>query len=109
MPLYIVVRHPRQPDQCWSNQWDPDNRGLRAFTTPNSVASEARAVGRVYVHRCGFGSDAPAIVCEAEVTAVHAMDRRDSLVQLRVLRTLDAVPPLSPGQGQNLYRAPAPE
>lgn len=58
MRLHIVVRHARQPDQRWANQWVPDNRGLTDFTTPNSVVSEVHAADCAHVHSCGFGSDA---------------------------------------------------
>ena len=103
--FYIVVRHRADPSQRYANDWR-DARTLVAFTTPKKVAKHAVESGTIFVHRCGFGEHAPAVVCEARVLSAMPIDSRESLVQLEPLRIFEASPPATPQRGQNFYWAP---
>jgi hypothetical protein len=52
--LYIVVRHPENPDRSYSNVWTLDNRLLLSITAPRDVAmsltAEREMNARVFVH-----------------------------------------------------------
>jgi hypothetical protein len=59
MALYVVLRHPDNPEQAWSNAWQPDKPLVDAIMTNNDVAPLCNAAQRageyVYVHRCAWG------------------------------------------------------
>ncbi len=115
MAFYVVLHHPddRSPTQ-WSNEWAPGTKDrIRTITTTAKIAEDAQASGTVFVHRCGFGNDAPAVVCEARVAGVLPIEpkkrKSDCIVTFETLRTPRAVPPASPDRGTNSYVADAPK
>jgi hypothetical protein len=62
MPLYVVLRHPANLEQTWSNAWQqPDKRLVDAIMTNREVAplcaASQRAEEYVYVHRCLGGRE----------------------------------------------------
>ena len=106
--LYIVVRHRKDADQPWANQWDDDDI-LAAITTTRDLAAKlAQANGEwVFVHRCTWGSEQHRICCAVRVTDVNAIDRGSALVRFNSGAVVDRMPPVSPARGQNWYVAPA--
>lgn len=112
MALYIVVRHPENPDPTYSNVWTSDNRPLLSITTPNEVAmsltAEKMMSTRVFVHRCAWGGVPARICCSVLVGQIEPLDRRDHLVMFVDPQPLDCDPPFPAHQGQNFYNAPAP-
>lgn len=108
MAFYIVVRHPAAP-QTYANDWDPARPwALRTFMTPKHVADKAVGMGTIFVHRCGHGSEPPAIVCEARVLSTERFGR-EAMVSLQPIRPVSAPPPVTPGPGTNCYTAAAPD
>jgi hypothetical protein len=110
--LYIVVRHPENPDRSYSNVWTLDNRLLLSITAPKDVAmsltAEREMNARVFVHRCAWG-DAPARVwCSVLVGKLDPLDRLEYLVTFVDPRPMDREPPFPAHHGQNSYTAPAP-
>ena len=115
MAFYVVLHHPddRSPTQ-WSNEWERGSKDrIKTITTTAKIAEDAQAARAVFVHRCGFGNDSPAVVCEARVLSVMPIDPKkrnsDCIVGFETLRTLRAVPPASPDRGTNSYVADAPK
>ena len=110
MPLFVVLHHPddRRPSR-WSNAWEPGTRDrVVSITTTPVIARATMEEGHVFVHRCGYDCAPPAIVCEAKVLDGTPLDRSTWLVRFKTIRTLRAVPPVSPAPGQNSYVAEAP-
>ena len=108
MALFIVLHHRRDPAQPWANAWHDDDR-IEAIQTTPDIAKAALAAGRVFVHRCAWGSAPAAVVCEARVLRISSLDRRSSLVRFEALRVLSAAPPATVIRGQNSYLADAPD
>lgn len=113
MAYFVVLHHPndRSPTR-WSNEWERGSQNrIRTITTTAKIAEDAQAAGRVFVHRCGHGHDPAAIVCEARVVAVTPLESKrgaDCLVTFETVRTMSAVPPVSPERGMNSYAASEP-
>lgn len=111
MAFYVVLHHPddRSPTH-WRNQWEGGSKDrIKTITTTAKIAEDAQASGTVFVHRCGFGNDAPSIVCEARVTGVMPIDpkkrKSDCIVSFETLRTMRAVPaPVPRPRHQQLHR-----
>src|SRR6266849_884722 len=112
MALYIVVRHPENPDRSYSNVWTPDNRLLLSITTPKDVAmfltAEREINARVFVHRCAWGGVPARIWCSVLVGKIESLDRRDHFVTFVDPQPMDCEPPFTARQGQNSYTASAP-
>lgn len=110
MAFFVVLHHPhdRSPTR-WSNEWERGSvNRIRAITTTARIAEDAQAAGRVFVHRCAHGAEPAAVVCEARVVTVTPLESKrgaDCLVTFETVRTLNAVPPLSPERGMNSYVA----
>jgi hypothetical protein len=79
MSLYIIVRHQRDPDQPWKNDWLDSAKSDPAlldyiFTTPQLAAlcdAERRNQNEVFVHRCQFQNSPRIVCCSARVAAVN--------------------------------------
>lgn len=107
--LYVVVHHPDDPSRPYANEWDRVRAGaLLTFTTPAKVVRHCVEGEVLYVHRCAFGGRPASIVCEARITSVQPIDRREALVRLEPLRCFDLPPRRSPSRGENCYFAPTP-
>ena len=109
MALYIVVRHPENPDPTYANSWTPDNRLLLSITAPKdvamSLARQREMNARVFIHRCAWAAS-PARICESVlVWKIEALDRRDHLVTFADPEPMDCEPPFPAHQGQNSYTA----
>lgn len=115
LACFIVLHHPKDPSPTrWGNHWEPGSTDrIHTITTSAEIATEARGAGRVYVHRCGYGTDAPAIVCEARVVSAVPLDfnkrKSDWMVTFETVRTMRAVPSMTPARGTNNYTADAPK
>jgi hypothetical protein len=115
MAFYVVLHHPddRSPTR-WSNEWERGSQDrIRTITTTAEIARDAQSARQVFVHRCGFGNDAPAIVSETRVAGALAIDPgkrgSDYLVTFETVRTMRAIPRVNPDRGTNSYVADAPE
>ena len=112
MAFYIVVRHPDNPCQPYSNSWAKDNDCLDAITTPGDVArllkKERNAGNRIYVHRCAWGGAPATICCSLAVGEISEIDKSTCLVRFSNARPLSCEPHVSPHQGQNYYVASPP-
>jgi hypothetical protein len=113
MAFYVVLHHPddRSPSR-WSNDWARGSRRrIKTITTNAKIAEDAEAAGSVYVHRCGFGDDAPMIVCEAKVISVVQIDGRkrtsDCLVTLRPCGSCAQCRPSHPSQEPTAMSPPS--
>jgi hypothetical protein len=99
MALYVVLRHPRNPEQVWSNGWRPDDRLVDAIMTNGDVAplcEQARATGEyVYVHRCAWGGADPAITSRAKVESGAKIDL-DFYVRFSEPESVSATPRVRP-------------
>ena len=106
MALYLVVHHRRDADQPWQNAWLDDHR-LQAIQTTTQIgrlcAAAQEAGERVFVHRCGWGGEAPLICCTVLVARVSQLPGRSSLVEVVEPTALGCPPSLQPGRGQNWY------
>ncbi len=84
MNLYVVVHHQQDPVQNWANNWLDDNR-LESITTPAEIGEycyDAMKNGeRVFVHRCGWGSERPVVCCSAKVTLSAGLDKATYIVK----------------------------
>jgi hypothetical protein len=113
MAFFVVLHHPqdRSPTR-WSNEWERGSLNrIRTITTTAKIAEDAQAAGRVFVHRCAYGTEPAAVVCEARVVGVAALDSKrgaDCLVSFETVRTMNAIPPVSPERGVNSYVAGEP-
>ncbi len=111
MALYIVVHHPDNPNNAYSNAWTSNNRLLEAITTPQDVAllleAEKARGRRVYVHRCA-GPEPARICCSLEVDKIVPLG---DLYYVSFINpeSLDLAPPRPAHQGQNYYVADTPE
>ena len=112
MALYIVVRHPENPDPTYSNSWTSDNRLLLSITAPKdvavSLAGEREMNARVFVHRCAWGGVPARIWASVFVGTIAQRDKRDHLVTFVEPQPMDREPPFPASQGQNSYTAPPP-
>ncbi len=106
MALYVVLRHPNNPEQVWSNGWLPDDRLVDAIMTNSIIAplcEKARRNGEyVYVHRCAWGGAQAEITCRAKVSAVTKVGR-DYLISFHEPESEAATPPVQPRQGDDYY------
>jgi hypothetical protein len=113
--LYLVLHHPRDPRPSrWANAWEPGSATrVRAITTTAKIAHDAEDEGVAYIHRCAFEREAATIVAEVRFESAVAIDPdrkgSDYLVQFTTVRTMNAVPPQSPGPGTNSYVDDAPK
>ena len=102
MALYIVVHHPRDPDQPYANDWDPRTHTLRAFqTTPKWVREHSQALqpgARLLIHRCGWGDHPPVICCSVAVQEVTPY-----FIIVTDVRDMEELPPLQPMPGCGSY------
>lgn len=112
MALYVVLRHPKRPDQVWSNGWRVDERPVDAIMTNGTVAPLCEQARRTdeyaYVHRCSWGGSAPEITCRARVSSVTPVGR-DYLVSFTALQPLAVAPAVQPLQGDDYYFAAPPQ
>jgi len=107
--FYVVLHHPANPHQPWANAWEQGSTDrIQAITTTAAIGHRAEAEGRVFVHRCGFGADAPAIVAEARVVSATAIDRGTWYLTFETIKTMRSEPPLAPARGTNSYEAGEP-
>jgi len=108
MALYLVLRHPRNPEQVWSNSWQPDNRLVDAIMTTREVArlcEEAHSGNEyVYIHRCAWAGDSPEITCRSKISRVDPVDR-DWLISFETPDPMAVIPSVHPQQGDNYYHA----
>src|SRR5579859_1888803 len=106
MALYVVLRHPDNPEQVWSNAWQPDKRLVDAIMTNNDVAPLCNAAQRageyVYVHRCAWGTATAEITSRARVQSVTKVGR-DFYIQFSSPEPVAASPRVQPFQGQDSY------
>jgi len=109
MKLYIVVHHPQDSSQPWSNSWI-DDQLLEAIQTTQEIGYLCRAAQRlgdsVFVHRCQCGAIAHTICCSVRVKRVDRIDHSTALVRFTDPRPLNLIPPFSPAPGQNFYVVP---
>jgi hypothetical protein len=106
MACYIVVHHPSDTSQPWSNDWRGDTE-LRTITTPRPVAArltQAKERGeRIFVHRCAWSGDAAEICCSALVEEVTYIDKTTAMVRFGDVRPLRARPSAVARPGLNWY------
>jgi hypothetical protein len=106
--LYIVVHHPKDHSQPYSNAWLDGDR-LEAITTPTEVGalcdSARQKRERVYVHRCGWSEVKPTICCSVSVARVDSIDSETKLVRFDNQQLLASAPRVPVRPGQNFYFA----
>ncbi len=108
LALYLVLHHPGDTsDSRWKNVWVGES-GIAAITTKPSIAREALDEGRVFIHRCAYGSEPAKVVCEARVVKADAVDATMWLVHFETIRLVDAPPPRPAEQGLSSYSDEAP-
>ena len=111
MAIYIVVHHPRDPCQPWTNSWLDDSR-IEAIQTTKEIGhlcEQSRQEGMpVYVHRCAWETHPATVCCAATVAQASPIDRRTYLVTFSVPKIVSSIPPISPAKGQNFYITQAP-
>jgi hypothetical protein len=75
MVVYIVLRHPDNPEQLWVNSWIAGNRLIESITTDANVAGQCQRAQRadeyVYVHRLVYGENRATVVSKAKVKDVQ--------------------------------------
>jgi hypothetical protein len=108
MALYVVLHHRGDERRPWVNAWIDDDL-VEAITTTKEIGArclKSKARGeRVFVHRCGWGGNAPVVSCSAEVEDVDSIDRSTVLVRFREATAVHGEPPITPNEGQNFYEA----
>ncbi len=106
MTLYVVLRHPGNPEQAWINEWQPDGRLVDSIMTNKKVSTLCQtallAGESVYVHRCAWGAAVAEITSSAKVKSVTSVDR-DFWVQFSSPEPIAAQPHVQPFHGQNEY------
>jgi hypothetical protein len=112
MALYVVLRHPKNPEQTWSNVWQSDDRLVDGIMTNGDVAPLCEAAQRsgqyVYVHRCTWGGVSAEITSRTKVQNVSKVDR-DYYISFATPEPVAAVPHVQPLRGQDYYFAAASE
>jgi hypothetical protein len=107
MHLYLVVRHPQNPEQTWANSW-LDNERLESITTPTRIGhlclDALEQSQRVFIHRCGWGDAHPVICCSAVVVQSVELDPHTFFVTFGKQQVLNGVPPVIPHSGQSYYQ-----
>lgn len=108
MALYVVVRHPGNPDQRWNNEWLDYSRLVTLETTPEigRRCELARRRGeRIFIHRSGWREHERRVCCSVRVKEVEPGERDSWRVHLDDERLLDETPPRRVGAGTRCYRA----
>lgn len=102
--LYLVVRHRRNPEQPWYNEWLDDDR-VDFITTSLEIGAAVQVGDHVRFHRCGYGAFAPVICAEARVAGIQREVRTKRRVYFRDHTLLLVPPPKSAAEGLRAYRA----
>jgi hypothetical protein len=107
MSLYVVLHHPRDPEQPWANSWIDDDR-IAAITTTTEIGRfclEAKQRSQqVLVHRCAYGSTGASVSCSVDVQAVHQIGG-GAYVVFQNPKVLGTPTLHSPPRGTNSYYA----
>jgi hypothetical protein len=111
MALYLVVRHPQNPNQTFENRWENDEL-LTSIQTTLEIANlciQARVQNQwVYIHRCGYNGNDPMICCSVHVANVEEIGGWiivNFIDQTRLVNSTPPEPP-PPDEGDNSYEGP---
>lgn len=110
MALYLVLHHPKAPDQRFANAWDrKDSNKIIGITTTKEIAELCQAARNnkqtVYIHRCAWGDHQPVICSSVSVAEVKQIDKWNAYVGFVTSAILDVIPLKTPILGQSFYFA----